>query len=157
MPASQRGPEQRPRAIVARPEGRAWSPHAPLVLAGADETGGGFEVYEITLPPEAPATPGPPPHVHLEHEEAFYLAEGAFTFSLDGEAVRAPAGTLVVVPRGTSHPFTLEPRSPCVVFAVPGGLAGFFRELAAAHAAGQADAEIRAALSQKYDSHPQPH
>lgn len=42
--------------------------------------------------------------------------------------------------------------SRLLVVATPGGLAGFFDELAAGHAAGRPDAEVRAALAGRYDA-----
>ncbi len=144
------------RPIVVSAEGREWSPFAPLLLAGAAETGGRIEVYEISQRRMEQGVPGPPPHVHQHHEEAFYILEGRFTFTLGTVEAPAPAGTLVVVPRGTRHAFRMEPGSRCVVFAIPGGLAGFFEELTAARAAGGLDADVRAVLARKYDSTPDP-
>ena len=48
---------------------------------------------------------GPPPHVHREHVDAFYVLEGELEFLLDGETVRAPAGTFVAAPPGVVHTF----------------------------------------------------
>ncbi len=131
-------------------------PYLPLVVrARAADTGGSFEVYELGVPDERLGLgSGPPPHVHRDHEEAFYVLEGEFTFILGRETALAPEGTLVVVPRGTRHHFTGVPGSRLLVYAIPGGLAGFFEELGAAHAAGEADADIRAALAGRYDSYP---
>ncbi len=148
-PAETRGP------LVVSAAGREWSPYAPLLLLGAEDTGGTFEAYEIDASKLERGVSGPPPHVHRQHEEAFYILEGAFTFALGGTEYAAPAGSLVVVPRGTRHSFTMEPGARCVVFAIPGGLAGFFGELTAARASGRVDAEVRAALAEKYDSHPE--
>ncbi len=134
-------------------------PFIPVIVrAAAEETGGGFEVYEIGIPAgtvHQVVGDGPPPHVHLEHEETFYVLEGELTFSFGDDAAAAPKGTIVVVPRGTRHRFTGTPGSRCLVFTSPGGLAGFFRELGAGLAAGRADAEMRATLAGKYDSYPE--
>ncbi len=155
MHASQDRPAEGLRPVVVSAEGREWSPFAPLLLVGADQTGGSFEAYEIAQAHVEEAMPGPPPHVHREHEEAFYVLDGRFTFRLGEEDVPARAGTLVVVPRGTRHSFSMAEGARCLVFAVPGGLAGFFGELTAARAAGRADDEVRAALSERYDSYPE--
>ena len=55
----------------------------------------------------AAGEPGPRPHVHREHADAFYVLEGEPVFRLgpDGERVIAPAGTSVVVPAGVIHGF----------------------------------------------------
>ncbi|HEY5629188.1 MAG TPA: cupin domain-containing protein [Candidatus Limnocylindrales bacterium] len=131
-------------------------PFLPLVVrARSDDTGGRVEVYELGVPDDRLGIgSGPPPHVHHAHEEAFYVLEGDFTFQLEGASHAAPTGTLVVVPRDRTHHFTGSPGSRLLVFAIPGGLAGFFEELGAAHQAGRDDAEIRAELAGRYDSYP---
>jgi mannose-6-phosphate isomerase-like protein (cupin superfamily) len=149
--------EGKRRPFVGLAEGRAPVAGIPIIVrAAAEETGGGFEVYEIGIPDERLGLgAGPPPHVHREHEEAFYILDGQFTFILGHDSAAAPKGTLIVVPRGTRHHFTGTPGSRALVIAVPGGLAGFFRELGAALAAGRADIDVRAALAGKYDSYPE--
>lgn len=144
--------------FVGLPGGREAVPFIPVVVrANAEDTGGAFEVYELGTP-SGPvrdvAGEGPPPHVHREHEEAFYVLEGQVTFELDDDRALAPKGTVIVVPRGIRHGFRAEAGSRMLVFAVPGGLAGFFEELGAGFAAGHADAELRAALAGKYDAYP---
>jgi quercetin dioxygenase-like cupin family protein len=152
-------PGKRP-PFVGLAEGREPVPFIPLtVRATAAETGGTCEVYELGIPAGAVrevAGGGPPPHVHREHDEVFYVLEGEVTFVLGGDAAVAPKGTLVVAPRGTRHSFSGKAGSRLLVFAIPGGLAGFFQELGAGLAAGRADAEMRAALAGKYDSYPEP-
>src|SRR5437762_2224933 len=51
--------------------------------------------------------PGPGPHVHHEHVDAFYIVEGELQFRVgpDIETVRAPAGTFVLVPPSVVHGF----------------------------------------------------
>jgi hypothetical protein len=51
--------------------------------------------------------PGPEPHVHHEHVDAFYIVEGELQFQVgpDVEPVRAPAGTFVLVPPHVVHGF----------------------------------------------------
>ncbi len=45
------------------------------------------------------------PHVHREEDDAFFVLEGAITFTVDGEEVVAGAGTFVLVPPGVPHTF----------------------------------------------------
>ncbi|HEY8656781.1 MAG TPA: cupin domain-containing protein [Candidatus Limnocylindria bacterium] len=145
--------------FVGLAEGRKPVPFIPItVRAAAEETGGTFELYEVSIPTgkvREVVGKGPPPHVHREHEEAFYILEGEFTFNLGDDAAPAPKGTLVVVPRGTRHSFSGKEGSRALIFAIPGGLAGFFEELGAGLAAGHADADLRRALAGKYDSYPE--
>ncbi len=115
---------------------------------GAAQTGGAFEVLELA------GSGNPPPHVHRGHEECFYIIEGLFTFTLGAEEVKAPAGSLVFVPRGTPHAFKHSEGARALVFVVPANLEGFFRELGDGLAAGRPETELRAALAGKYDSWP---
>jgi mannose-6-phosphate isomerase-like protein (cupin superfamily) len=144
------------RPLIGLPGTRKSVPGLPFVVrAHAEETGGVLEVYEVGVPDaRAGLGAGPPPHVHREHEETFYVLEGEFEFFLDGDRTTAPTGTLIVVPRGTPHNFRGTPGSRLLVVATPGGLAGFFEELAAGHAEGRPDADVRAALAGKYDAYP---
>jgi hypothetical protein len=98
----------------------------------------------------------PPPHVHHDHDEAFYVLEGKLKFVLGHDSAEAPQGALVLIPRGTRHGFTVEPGSKAFLFILPAGLAGFFKELSAGLSEGRPGNEIRAALAGKYDSHPEP-
>jgi len=118
------------------------------VKASANQTNGGFEVIEYA----GPATP--PPHVHRQREEAFYILDGSFSFILGEQSVEAPAGSFIFIPRGTRHGFTASAGSRALLFVSPAGLEGFFEELGQALEAGRPGNEIRAQLAGKYDSEP---
>jgi mannose-6-phosphate isomerase-like protein (cupin superfamily) len=45
-------------------------------------------------------------HYHKLHADSFYVLEGELEFTVDGETIRAPAGTAVVVPPGVVHAFS---------------------------------------------------
>src|SRR5512141_268077 len=66
---------------------------------GSAQTGGAFEVVELS------GTGSPPPHVHQNHDECFYIIEGLFTFTVGAEEVVATADSVVFVPRGIPHSF----------------------------------------------------
>ena len=44
-------------------------------------------------------------HVHHEDDEAWYVLEGTLGFQLGDETVTAPAGSAVLVPKGTPHSY----------------------------------------------------
>ena len=50
----------------------------------------------------------PRPHIHRDHEEAFYVLEGELTVRVGPRTITAPAGSFVVVPRGVVH----QPSNP---------------------------------------------
>ncbi len=92
-------------------------------------TAGAYSVHDNTIPP---GSPGPRPHLHRRHEEAFYVLEGELTLRAGSRKIAAPAGSFVVVPRGVAHqpsnPGT-EPTRVLLVFS-PGGMDRFFEEAA---------------------------
>ncbi len=113
----------------------------------AAQSGGAIEVIELG--------PGsPPPHIHHEHEECFYVIEGQYTFIVGTEELEAPAGSVVFIPRGTRHAFKRGENARALVFVVPAGLEGFFRELGEGIAMGRPEADLRSELAGKYDSEP---
>jgi mannose-6-phosphate isomerase-like protein (cupin superfamily) len=71
-----------------------------IVKAGSAATVGAYALIEYS---HAARAPGPPVHVHHQHEEAFYVLEGALTLLLDDEVVTVESGGFAVVPRGVRH------------------------------------------------------
>ena len=53
-----------------------------------------------------PGYEGPGPHYHERHVDSFYVLEGELEFRIDGETLRASAGTYVLVPPRVVHAFT---------------------------------------------------
>jgi quercetin dioxygenase-like cupin family protein len=93
------------------------------------DTGGAYSVHDNTIPP---GSPGPRPHIHLHHEETFYVLDGELTVRVGPRTITAPAGSFVVVPRGVVHqpsnPGT-EPTRVLLIFS-PAGMDRFFEEAA---------------------------
>ncbi len=63
------------------------------------QTGGAYSLFEATSHPGS----GPPPHINHREDEAFYVLEGEYEFLIDGQSVKAEAGSLLYVPKGTLH------------------------------------------------------
>ena len=124
-----------------------------LVVAGAADTGGTFELIQETR-----AVPGgPAPHVHRERGEGFLVLEGRYRFVRGEEETEVGEGAFVFVPRGTRHTFrTLAAPSRVLIVVAPAGLDGYFREMAEGLAAGRAAPDIMLELSARYDTHPVP-
>ncbi|HEV2413356.1 MAG TPA: cupin domain-containing protein [Candidatus Dormibacteraeota bacterium] len=135
---------------VLPPERGSDLPFIGTLRASAADTGGRFEIIEY----KGPAVP--PPHVHREHDEIFYILEGTFNFVIGNAIKEAGTGSLVWVPRGTRHGFQVQPGSRALLVTIPAGLEGFFMELGKGLAEGKTSDEIRAELADKYDSTPAP-
>ena len=71
-----------------------------VVKVRDEDTAGAYSMYDNTIPP---GSPGPRPHIHRDHEEAFYVLEGELTVRVGPRTILAPAGSFVVVPRGVVH------------------------------------------------------
>jgi quercetin dioxygenase-like cupin family protein len=95
-----------------------------LLLSGED-TGGRFALLETVV-----ARGGEPPgHIHTREDQAVYVLAGAARFCVDGAWRECPAGTCVLLPRGTEHTFLVRSeRARLLVLLVPAGLEGFYRE-----------------------------
>ena len=91
-----------------------------------DDTNGAFTVAELLAGPEL----GPPPHIHHNSDESFYILEGTFDFSLAGQAFSAGPGAFVYLPKGVVHTHKAGGGAPAkaLVTQVPAGVERFIQE-----------------------------
>ena len=138
-----------PRPEPPRDMGRpGWT-----LLASGDETNGGFELFHEVRP----VVGGPPPHVHRDRDEGFFVLEGRFRFERGHEELELQPGDFSLVPRGTRHAFrTLAAPSRTLILIAPAGLEEFFRGMGSRMAAGATALEAMAALSAIHDARPVP-
>ncbi|HYA08064.1 MAG TPA: cupin domain-containing protein, partial [Gaiellaceae bacterium] len=93
----------RDRAVVVLPgEGRPLSLGATQLSFKADEPEAGGH-YALSVAMAGPNDSGTTPHLHREHDDVFFVTEGALTFEIAGETLDAPAGRLVAIPAGLVH------------------------------------------------------
>jgi uncharacterized cupin superfamily protein len=98
-----------------------------------------------------PGTQPGEPHYHANHSDAFYVLEGELEFLVDGRAVRARAGTLVVAPRRVVHafPVAIGTSARFLNLHTPGGFERYLRALNEMRARGETpDAELQEAHDQ---------
>jgi mannose-6-phosphate isomerase-like protein (cupin superfamily) len=84
--------------------------------------------YEAICPPEA----GPPPNIHYQQDEAFYVVDGTFSFLSGDRSFETGPGSVVSIPRGTVHTFKNigESTGKCLIAStLPGSHEGFFRDV----------------------------
>ncbi len=92
------------------------------------QTGGAYALFEVITQPGA----GPPPHIHHREDEAFYVLDGEYEFLVGGRTLRAGAGSLIYVPKGSLHAHrgVGEGVGRLLVTQTPGGLyERFFEEV----------------------------
>jgi quercetin dioxygenase-like cupin family protein len=121
------------------------------LLVGAEQTEGAFAVGEFAGG-EGPWTVL---HVHQNTQEAFYVLDGSFTFSLGAEEVEAGSGSFILVPRGMRHVMRAHPGGGrFLTLWTPGGLEAMFVKLGQLPAGSLGDPEVRNMLSADFDSKP---
>lgn len=97
------------------------------VKAGADEAEGAFTFMEQHCPPGF----APPPHVHHDETEAFYMLDGTMHVTAgDVQGVVGP-GDFVLLPKGIPHGFVVPWEAPArfIHLTSPGQFDHFAREV----------------------------
>jgi mannose-6-phosphate isomerase-like protein (cupin superfamily) len=101
---------------------------------------------------EVPPLLDTPRHVHAREDELFIALEGEHVIELPDDEHRIGPGESVFAPRGVPHAQrrVVPGEGRILVVVTPGGLEGFFRELAAADAAGTLGPDAYATASERY-------
>ena len=94
--------------------GILWTP-----LISGESTGGTYSLMEQLMPAKA----GPPPHVHDQGEEVFYILDGELALQLGDQVITGTRGQLVRIPAGIPHAFAVKTETARVLnFYVPAAL-----------------------------------
>ncbi len=107
----------------------AAGPVVHRVLEDGSSTGGRLGLLEGGYPP---GWTGPPPHVHREHEETFYVLSGAVRFTSGAAEHVLTAGGLFTAPVGVPHGFgnaSAEEPARLLITVTPQRYIGYFRDL----------------------------
>ena len=98
-------------SVFAAGEGKLLSARGSAMFFKATHasTNGAFSFMERTLPPGGRK---PPPHIHTDCEEAFYVVAGEIEFFLSADTVIGRPGSFVHVPGGVSHTFGNAAKAP---------------------------------------------
>ena len=105
---------------------RIWIVGDTMTLKATSEgTAGKLVLLENLTAPDG----GPPPHIHTNEDEFFFVLDGAFEIRIGDELNEVGPGGFAYVPRGTVHNFrnTADTPSRILVGFTPGGMEGFFR------------------------------
>lgn len=117
----------RPRTLGTNDGERIWIAGDTLWLkATAEDTGGAYTLLEVLAAPGG----GPPPHIHENEDESFYVLDGTFDLLMGQRVKTLETGDYAFVPRGTVHRFQCAGNRPgrLLILFTPGGIEGFFRE-----------------------------
>lgn len=102
-----------------------WQGSLMTIKARASDTGGALGLVEGAFYQGF----GPPLHTHHREDEGMLVLDGEIRFRQGTQEVIAGPGTLVWVPRGVPHAFTVQsPSARALVIVTPGGLEQMFVE-----------------------------
>jgi len=94
-------------------------------LATGEETQGQFALIEMV----GRRGNAPPPHIHHQEDEIFYVLEGETVVSVGDRTIKGTPGTMIFLPRDVRHSFTIESeQARMLVLVTPAGLEGWFKE-----------------------------
>jgi quercetin dioxygenase-like cupin family protein len=95
-------------------------------LVTGEETGGAYFAMEALVPQGG----GPPPHIHRNEDETFYIVEGRCDFRLGDDVITAGVGDFINIPRGRVHNFHNAYDFPVrmILTFTPAGIEKFFEE-----------------------------
>jgi mannose-6-phosphate isomerase-like protein (cupin superfamily) len=118
------------------------------VLIGGEHTGGGFSAIVADIKPGE----GPPPHLHRDRDEYFYVLEGIYELTAGGTDSTVGPGTMVFVPRGTVHTFKniASTNGKLLEWTIPGSNGDYFRAMHEMEASGGFDPEKFAEINRRY-------
>ena len=120
------------------------------IKASGKDTAGSFYLGEGVI---APGFVGPPPHVHEQLHDMFYVLEGTLTVRLGENIMDLAPGSFVCIPPGVVHTFSNRSERPVrfLNFNTPAGWENYMRDLAATLACGSPTAEEIGRIASRYD------
>jgi quercetin dioxygenase-like cupin family protein len=127
-PPPERTPNK-PRVVALNTnelEALAYDAGKVRFIATSEDTNSAYAVVELTEMPGYKTAW----HQHNNCEEAFYVVEGVLTIKILDKQYEMPAGSYILIPRGTPHGqgnFTKSPVRLLTTF-TPGGFDLFFKD-----------------------------
>jgi mannose-6-phosphate isomerase-like protein (cupin superfamily) len=118
------------------------------VMLDAEHTGGTFSAILAEVRPGE----GPPPHLHRDREEYFFVVAGTYALSVNGSESTIGPGTLVFVPRGSVHAFKniSSDTGKLLEWTIPGSNGDYFRAMSKMEAEGGFNPATFAAINQRF-------
>jgi quercetin dioxygenase-like cupin family protein len=115
--------------VLGSDEGDAywWLGSLTINKLSGRRTQGGIDIVDHRVP----AGYAPPPHVHSDQDEVFYIIDGQFAIRCGAQHWQAGPGSLVFLPREVPHGFTVSNDGPgqTLLINAPAGFADVVSEL----------------------------
>jgi len=120
------------------------------VLLSTEATGGAISVLMGWHKPGE----GPPDHVHFSREEMFFILDGTYELTVDGQTSTAGPGTIVFIPRNVVHRFkNIGDTTACMLdWTLPGGQDHYFKTISELAAGDGFTGEKVAEINKKFDT-----
>jgi quercetin dioxygenase-like cupin family protein len=121
------------------------------ILLTTEATGGAISVIMAWHKPGE----GPPDHVHFSQEEMFFILEGTYELTLDGQTSTVGPGTIVFIPRNVMHRFKNvgDTTARMLDWSLPGGQDRYFEAVAELAAGGAFAGKKVMEISKTFDTH----
>lgn len=122
------------------------------VKVGTQETGGLLTAVEVTFGPGT----GPPPHVHANEHESFYVLDGTVDVLDENRRFTTGPGSFVFMPQGSHHAFrnTGSTFAKILLLFTPAGFEGYMAEFGTKWTPGstppESDMQLAIRLAEKY-------
>mgnify|MGYP003585358178 FL=1 len=155
LPASAAEPSagKTPMAVSpAQSPGQAYDAGSLRVLVPSSKTNGDYSVLELTESGGYTT----PPHLHPTMDESFYVLEGTLKLDMAGATHVLPAGSFVLIPRGTAHSQGSADDKPVSLLATfsPGGFDQFFLDrVELGRTVGRGDPDFQARMLELVGKH----
>ena len=97
-------------------------------LATGKETNGQYFLSKTIVPA---GDPGPPPHIHTNEDEGFYLESGNLIFTINGEEFELGPGSYINIEKGEKHTWRNDTSTDAILMVTfaPAGIEDMFREM----------------------------
>jgi quercetin dioxygenase-like cupin family protein len=117
-----------------------------MMFTGRDSDGR-LTIYESIYAEDV----GHPLHIHHDATESFYMLAGTCRFLVEGETITVTEGSFLSIPTGATHGLVpVGGSARALVIFAPAAMEGYWRELAAATAAGCLDDTTHQQLQRAY-------
>jgi len=122
------------------------------VIIGGEQTDGAYSIFELSVPPNV----GPGLHIDKAWDEWWFVIEGTFAFTLNGERMELGSGSFAHGPKGIPHSFKNvgETTGKLVMVTMPSGLEKFFRNVHLASLDGRPDKETFVNIMRSHNIEP---
>jgi mannose-6-phosphate isomerase-like protein (cupin superfamily) len=126
--------------------------HTIKIIIGGEQTADTYSIFELSVPPNV----GPGIHIDKAWDEWWFVAEGTFAFTLNGERVELSGGGFAHGPKGIPHSFKNvgDATGKLVMVTMPSGLENFFRNVHQASLNGRPDKEAFVNIMRSHNIEP---